>query len=127
MNQLNVVFVEGNLVRDPTFSTTPNGAQVCTLCIATNRFFKQNGELKKEVSFFDIEVWGKESESCLVLKKGHRVRIRGRLKQDRWTDAEGNKLVRVKILNEHIEFFPEKENDGNMSESSIPFPQDYDL
>ena len=59
MNDLNSILIEGNLVREPQYRTTPRGTPLCTFPIATNRFYKQNGEAEKETSFFNIEAWVK--------------------------------------------------------------------
>jgi len=41
------------------------------------------------------------------LKKGRGVRVVGRLKQDRWTDADGKPHSRIFIVAEHVEFRPQ--------------------
>jgi single-strand DNA-binding protein len=87
--------------------TTPNGHPVCSFAVASNRFYKQNEDTEKEVSFFDIETWSKLAQTCGdVLKKGRGVRVVGRLKQDRWTDNGGKNQSRIKIVAEHVEFKP---------------------
>ena len=107
MNNLNSILIEGNLIKDPVLRSTPNGTPVCLFSVATNRFFKQNDELQKEVSYFDIESWASTAQSCgNLLTKGRGVRIVGRLKQDRWTDENGNPKSRIKIVAEHVEFKP---------------------
>jgi single-strand DNA-binding protein len=109
MNNLNSILIEGNLVRDPSFRTTPKGTPVCTFSLASNRFSKQNGAFEKEVSFFDVESWSTLAKTCgQEGRKGRGVRIVGRLKQDRWTDAEGKPHSRVTIVAEHCEFRPER-------------------
>ena len=59
MNSLNSILIEGNLVRDPEFKETPKGTSLCTFSVASNRFFRQNEETVKEVSFFNVETWSK--------------------------------------------------------------------
>jgi single-strand DNA-binding protein len=110
MNSLNSILLEGNLVRDPESKTLPTGSQVCNFAIASDRFYKQaEGDLEKEVSYFDVEAWAKLGTACVQnLKKGRGVRVVGRLKQDRWTDQEGKTKSRVKIVAEHVEFKPVK-------------------
>ena len=39
----------------------------------------------------------------------------GRLKQDRWEDAEGKTRSKVHIVAEHVEFKPKFKNDSNES------------
>lgn len=107
MNNLNSIIVEGNLVRDPLLKTIPNGHQVCSFAVASNRFYKQNEQTEKEVSFFEVETWSKLAQTCgEILKKGRGVRVVGRLKQDRWEDAAGKTQTRIKIVAEHVEFKP---------------------
>lgn len=107
MNNLNSVLLEGNLVRDPELSYTGKGTPVCSFSLASNRFYKQEDELQKEVSFFDVTVWSRQAEVCKeYLTKGRGVRVVGRLKQDRWQDAEGKNKSRVLVVAEHVEFKP---------------------
>jgi len=116
LNNLNSIIIEGNLVRDPLLKTIPNGHQVCSFALASNRFYKQNDETEKEVSFFEVETWSRLAETCgQTLKKGRGVRVVGRLKQDRWEDASGKTQSRLKIVAEHVEFKPvfKKNEAGN--------------
>jgi len=106
MNSLNSILIEGNLVDDPRLSETPKGTPVCTFSIASDRFYKADGDVEKEVSFFDVETWGRLGEACAEnLKKGRGVRVVGRLKQDRW-QQDGQQHSRVKVVAEHVEFKP---------------------
>ncbi|MCX7024215.1 MAG: single-stranded DNA-binding protein [Spirochaetes bacterium] len=107
MNNLNSILIEGNLTKDPVAKTTAGGSTVCDFSVASNRWFKQNDDYEKEVSFFDVEAWAKLAQNCsTTLKKGRGVRVVGRLKQDRWTDGEGKPHSKIKIVAEHVEFKP---------------------
>jgi single-strand DNA-binding protein len=61
-----------------------------------------------------VSTWTRLAEVCgEYLKKGRGVRVVGRLKQDRWTDADGKPHSRVLIVAEHVEFKPQlKKQDG---------------
>ena len=97
------------MVKDPEQKTLPSGTAVCEFAVASDRFYKQNDALEKEVSYFDVEAWSRLGAACSQnLKKGRGVRVVGRLKQDRWTDPEGHLRSRVKIVAEHVEFKPQK-------------------
>jgi single-strand DNA-binding protein len=114
MNNLNSILIEGNMVRDPLFKSTPKGTPVCTFSVASNRFYKQDSGLEKEVSFFDVETWARLAENCNTLgRKGRGVRVVGRLKQERWNDTDGKPRSKIKIVAEHVEFRPDfkKEDD----------------
>lgn len=119
MNNLNSVLIDGNIVRDPQFHSTPKGTAVCTFSVASNRFFKQDDATEKETSFFDVETWARLAESCGAFgRKGRGVRVVGRLKQDRWNDAEGKPRSKIKIIAEHVEFKPDfkKTDEGDEDE-----------
>jgi single-strand DNA-binding protein len=91
------------------------------MSLASNRFYKQDTGFEKEVSFFDVETWSRLAESCYAKgKKGRGVRVVGRLKQDRWTGADGKPHSRITIIAEHVEFRPEfKKEEKPVMESAI--------
>jgi single-strand DNA-binding protein len=123
MNNLNSVLIEGNLACDPSIRTTAKGVQICTFTLASNRFFKQDSGLEKEVGFFDVETWSKLADQCYDQgHKGRGVRVVGRLKQDRWTGSDGKPQSKVIIVAEHVEFRPEfnKKEAPNYSNEFIP-------
>ena len=94
MNPLNSILIEGNVVRDAVLDETAKGTKFCKFSIAANRCYKsETGTFETEVSFFDVETWGRMAELCDEnCKKGRGVRVVGRLKQGRWTDDAGNKM-----------------------------------
>ena len=115
MNSINSLVIEGNLVRDAIIKETQNGNCVSNFSIAVNRSIKtHNGEVHKEVSFFDAEAWGELAK--IIAKKGlrgTRVRMVGRIKQNRWTGSDGKNYSRINIITDHIEFVkkPKDESD----------------
>lgn len=113
MNNLNSVLLEGNLCRDPELRYTAKGTAVCTLVVASNRSYKVEGERHDEVSFIEITTWGKLASVCAEhLSKGRGVRVVGRLKQERWDDADDNPRTKVLIVAEHVEFQPRRRAAG---------------
>jgi single-strand DNA-binding protein len=76
-------------VQDAELSCTPKGTAVCKFSVACNRQWKQDDEVQKEVSFFDVSTWALARRGLRrVPEAGRGVRVVGRLKQDRWTDSE---------------------------------------
>ena len=125
MNPLNAIHVEGNLVRDPELRETPKGTPVCTFAVATNRVYFQEDERRQEVSFFDVETWSNTAERCAkTLQKGRGVRVNGRLKQDRWEDAEGKPHSRIKIVADKVEFRTVFSGDGDGEEAEGDEPME---
>ncbi len=111
MNQLNSIILEGNLVANAELSEPTKGFKVCRFSLGVNRFTKSlNGESIDEVSFFDVEAYGKLAETCEKnCSKGRGVRVVGRLKQNRWKNNEGKNVSRIIIIAEHIEYKPKFE------------------
>lgn len=113
MNNLNSIIIEGNLTRDAELKEPSSGFKLCSFSVGVNRWFKNaNGEGQTEVSYFDCEAYGKLAEDVAKSGiKGRGVRIVGRLKQNRWIDAEGKALSHVYVICEHIEFKPIKKEE----------------
>ncbi len=64
MASYNKVLLMGNLTRDPEVRYTPKGTALANLGLAVNRVYTtEGGEQKEEVTFIDIEVWGRQAEN----------------------------------------------------------------
>lgn len=113
MNQLNSLIIEGNVVKNGELTEPTKGFKVCVFPVAVNRFYKnKNGEGVSEVSYFDVQTYGKMAESCeKQAEKGRGIRVVGRLKQDRWKDNEGKSKSKVYVVAEHIEYKPKFDSD----------------
>ncbi len=100
MNSLNKAQVIGNITRDPELKTTTGGQSVCTVGVATNRYWTDSsGQKKDEAEFHNIVVWGKLAEICdQYLKKGMKVFFEGRLQTRNWEDESGVKHYRTEIV-----------------------------
>ena len=114
MNNLNSILLEGNLVRDPELRYTPSdgtspGTPVTTLVLSSTRTYKVDGAPVEEVSFIEAVTTGKLATVCAEhLTKGRGIRVVGRLKQERWEDAEGESRSKIVIVAEHVEFQPRR-------------------
>ncbi len=108
MPNLNRVLLMGNLTRDPEIRYTPSGMAVASFGLATNRRFrdKTSGELREEVTFVDIDLFGKQAELAgQYLAKGRPLFLEGRLKLDQWEDrATGQKRSKLKVIGERFQF-----------------------
>jgi single-strand DNA-binding protein len=126
MNSLNSIILEGNLTQDAVCRETSKGTALCNLSVAVNRWYKaMNDEVQKEVSFFDVQAWGKLAQTCEQLgHKGRGVRVVGRIKQDRWIDTNGKNVSKVIIVAEHIEFKPEAKQDTEVENETPALPEE---
>lgn len=128
MNNINCLIVEGNITRVPEFKTTAHGYPVCKLPIAVNHYYKKanSDEYVDEVSYFDVETFGKLAEICAKFsQKGRGISVVGRIKQNRWKNDDGKPQSRITIVAEKVEFKPrvngnaETAIDENVSEKEI--------
>ncbi len=106
MADLNKVLLIGNLTRDPELRTTPKGNPVGQLSLAVNETYRsQDGTSKEVVVYVDVEVWGRQAETCQqYLKKGRPVFIEGRLRLDQWETAQGEKRRMLKVQADRVQF-----------------------
>jgi single-strand DNA-binding protein len=121
MANLNKVMLIGNLTRDPELKYTPKGMAIAQLGLAVNRVWSNEaGEKQEEVTFIDVEMFGRKAEvAAEYLKKGRPVFIEGRLKLDSWDDkATGQKRSKLKVVGESLEFLGSREGGGGGGESS---------
>lgn len=107
MKDLNMVFLMGNLTRDPELRYTPNGQAVTSITVATNRQWtdKDSGDKKDSAEFTDVVIWGKMAENVAnYLKKGRRVHVIGRLQTRNWEAQDGSKRNKTEVVATDITF-----------------------
>ena len=104
-NALNLSLVEGHLTHDPDLFYTKNGNGVCKFDVAVNSIFKNKDKSVNEVSYITVNTWNKVADACAqYLKKGSKVRIKGRLKQDSWTTKDGQNRKKIYIEASSVDF-----------------------
>lgn len=119
MGEYNKVILLGNLTRDPDLRYTPTGAPVCEFPLAVHHRYRLNDEVKEDVCYIDIVVFGKAGErSKSYLHKGSKVLVDGRLTQKRWETPEGKKRSKYEVVANTVQFLetsspvpPEQEKD----------------
>jgi single-strand DNA-binding protein len=107
MANFNKVILIGNLTRDPELRYTPKGTAIAKIGLAINRTWKtETGEAKEEVTFVDIDAFGRQAETLgQYMKKGRPIMIEGRLKLDTWDDKQTNqKRSRLGVVMETFQF-----------------------
>lgn len=125
----NKVILIGNLTRDPELRYTPKGTAIAKLGIAVNRTWRtETGEQKEEVTFIDVDAFGKQAELIgQYLKKGNPLMLEGRLRLDQWDDKQtGQKRSKLGVVMEGFQFIggganrSETGNDPGMRRPSEP-------
>ena len=122
---LNQVIISGNLTRDPEIRQLAEGKMVTNFSIANNRKWKGNdGTQHEEVNFIDCEAWARTAEMVgQYLTKGSGCVVLGRLKLESWTDKEGGKRSKMKVVVESVQFVGSRpKGDEGMDEASDAAP-----
>ena len=115
MANLNKVMLIGNLTRDPELRVTPKGTAICQFSLAVNRKFRdESGADREEVTYVDIEAWGKSGENIAkYCTKGRPLFVEGRLRLDQWEDkTTKEKRSRMKVVCDNFQFLGSGRSDG---------------
>jgi single-strand DNA-binding protein len=110
MASFNKVTICGFLGRDPELKYTPQGTANCKLSVAST----EKRQDKEFTTWFRITVWGKQGELCNeYLAKGSQVYVEGRLRQEEYTDREGQKRTTLEVNASDVQFLGRKGEGGN--------------
>lgn len=117
----NKAIIVGRLTRDPEVKTTPNGHNVATFSLATNRYWTNpQGQKQDFTEYHNVVAWGRLADiSSQYLKKGAMCLIEGRLQTRSWEGQDGVKRYRTEIVAENMQMGPRAGNTGS-SEPSAP-------
>ena len=128
---VNKVFLLGRLGKDPEVRYLENNRAVANFTLATNEvFIDKSGNKVEQTDWHNIEMWDALARNAeKVLKKGRTVFIEGKIKNETWTDKEGNKrsAVRIRALQFQVVSSPgthdnpgPQEKNGNIQEEHHP-------
>ena len=115
MASVNKVILVGNLGRDPETRSTPSGAQVCNVTIATARNWKDknSGDRVEATEWHRVVLYDRLAEIAgEYLKKGRPVYVEGRLKTRKWTDKDGVEKYTTEIIAEQMQLLGSREGMG---------------
>ena len=102
---INTVVIGGRLTRDPRFASTDGGSMLTEFPVAINRrFHTSTGESRRETTFIDVIVWGKDKVAFVAesLAKGSGVIVEGRLERVEWVSNDGTKRNRIRVVAEKL-------------------------
>ena len=118
---MNKVIMMGRLTRDPEtrYSTGDNPMAIARFSIAVDRRFKRNGD-EQTADFFNCVSFGKQGEFVeKYLRKGTKVLVEGELRNDNYTNKNGEKVYSMNIVTNNIEF-AESKNAGSDNSGFVP-------
>jgi single-strand DNA-binding protein len=100
---LNKAILIGNLGADPEVRSTPNGARVATVSLATSRRWKgQNGEWQEKTEWHRVVAWNNRASQLADViekycKKGDKLYVEGTIEYRSWQDREGQTRYTTEI------------------------------
>ncbi|MEZ4805323.1 MAG: single-stranded DNA-binding protein [Bacteroidia bacterium] len=112
---VNKVFLLGRLGKDPEVRYLDHNRAVANFTLATNEvFIDKSGTKVEQTDWHHIEMWDALARNAeKVLKKGRTVFIEGKIKNESWTDKEGNKRSAVRIRALQFQVVPSSFNHDN--------------
>ena len=84
--------------------------------LAINRnWTSEGGEKKEEVTFVDVDIFGRTAENVAqYMKKGRPIMVEGRLRLDQWDDKQtGQKRSRLGVVAETVQFLGSPSGGGS--------------
>jgi single-strand DNA-binding protein len=98
------ITIVGRLAADPEFRDFGNNSVAKFRVITSDRRKNEDGNwVDVNTSGWNIAAWNNLSESCKnVLAKGQEVIVIGSVKEDTWTDKEGNSRKSVEVTASNI-------------------------
>ena len=95
---INKVILLGRLGKDPVVRRLENGRVVANVTLATNDYYTKDGQRMDSTEWHNLEMWDKQAETAeKYLKKGSLLYVEGKIRTDRYTDAEGQERQTRKI------------------------------
>lgn len=99
----NSVSLIGELRAISRKSETKTGALMVRRVISIARHWTdQDGRLIEDYDDFELSSWGQVAERMLDIPVGSLVRVKGRVKVERWTDGPETKSA-IRIAAEHVQ------------------------
>ena len=108
---MNLVVLNGRLVRDPELKFGQSGKAYSRFSIAVDRPF-QNSTDSQTADFINCVAFGKTAEFIgEYFRKGRKILLKGSLQMNQY-ESEGKKLTTYVVIAENVEFGESKANTG---------------
>lgn len=112
MNRIDLI---GRLTRDPELRKTETGHVRADFNIAVNRIGAK--EEQQQADFIPCRVWGNQAENLAhFMGKGNQIAIEGNIRNDAYTDKEGNTKYTWYVLANRIEYLSKGEQKESKEE-----------
>lgn len=117
---LNVVVLMGRLTATPELRTTNSGISVTSFSVAINRNYSKQGQ-ENDTDFINCVAWRNNAEFISkYFEKGQMIAIQGSLRQNSYTDKDGNKRTTYDVQVDRANFCGSKNESGSARSGEAP-------
>jgi|GEM_PF-6844173 len=100
---VNHVMIIGRVAAEPKVRTLPSGAKIGVLRIATDHFYKKNGELQRVIDYHNVVTFSDQDvQRIQTLQTGDLVYISGRLRTRSWEDKQGQTRYSTEVVADRV-------------------------
>jgi len=120
-NLNNLVLLKGFAGNDPEVTYHDNGNVVANFSMVTTDSWKdRNGEWKSSTLWINISCWGDLAKKVeLLIKKGVRINVQGKLASDTWEDKEGKKHYKTYVALQEFEVIVSQSRGKSSSDDDL--------
>ena len=122
---INKVILLGRLGKDPVIRKLENGRIVANVTLATNDYYTKDGQRMESTEWHNLEMWDQQALTAeKYFKKGNILYVEGKIRTDKYTDAEGveKQLRKIRVTSfQMMNGMLGNRDDHDHSKSSDPF------
>lgn len=109
----NQVQLIGNVGNDPEITSFESGKKVVRFSLATNDYYRKDGEKIQQTDWHNLVAWGKQAELVEnYVSKGKEIAVQGKLTYRSYEAEKGDKKYVTEVLLTEILFLGTVENSG---------------
>lgn len=107
---LNKILLIGNAGRTPDIRAVGDTKVASFTLATTERYRGKDGNVREETEWHNIAVWGKLADVVeKYVDKGTQLYVEGRIKTEKYTDAQGVEKYAVKVIASSLQLLGKKE------------------
>lgn len=120
---MNFIIIKGRLTKEPDLNVSSNGKEYLRFSVAVNGTYN-----KDETDFFDCVAFGKTAGFIATyFSRGQEILLSGEMRQNRYTDKDGNNRTSWSMNVNRVEFCGGKPKGSTQNSNDLPYvPDDED-
>jgi single-strand DNA-binding protein len=122
VGSFNKCILVGYVGSDPQLKYTAQGKAVCKFSVATTERRKDaQGEYQDATTWFRATVWGRQAEWVgQNLQKSQQVYVEGKLRQEEYTDRDGNKRTSLDVSANDVQLLGSRGEGSGSADPQAP-------